>query len=262
MFRDQRVFRAILLQSPKITSAADVVALLPKGKIKEFLPIIPDSDSGGVWHAYYISKTQFTDSLVLSDERAKDADSDSYKYNLYFFEMRIRRKVYVGLAVPFSQMAVELFTIIDKKTVSQHRLYQVLDLPRVATFLQESDDIARQFSAKMVRFEVVGDSDSNKLSISGNNVFYSRVFARACKQLRGIQLVPKRMKITCIGDRWKCACECDGFGNIWVRVSNKGQSLTRMIGFFEPLFIRGLVREDSSFPLRRAVQELEESENA
>jgi len=80
-------------------------------------------------HMYYMSETPFFDTELLADISVQRGRKTLYRYDVYAIEMRIKRRVLVGLAAPFARLATELFTKFDSLTANQGRNYIIAKLP-------------------------------------------------------------------------------------------------------------------------------------
>jgi hypothetical protein len=263
MHRDKRQFRAIIFTAPRIDGPEAIVSCLPtssRGEVEEF---VSDDANVSLMHMYYLSEKEFSPGPLEDDLIIRKGKKRLYKWSMYYGHFRLRRRVFVYVAVPFSRMAEEVFGLVDAATKGIGRVYSVPDLNAIAKYIAGEQDNEERLIATGVRFQVTGDSDVNSLSLHGTDVLSSRTLNRATKELRGIGLVPKRVRMSHTTPSGKFGCECDTFGNFWFRVSGGGTSVLRLAPFIGLLGSNNLIGDDPSYPLRKAVRELEEeSQNA
>lgn len=258
MHRDKRQFRAIVLTAPRLEGPEAIVNCLPSaacGEVDEF-----DSGDANVSlrHMYYLSDKEFTSGPIDDALIIRKGRKQLYKWSMYYGHFRLKRRVFVFAAVPFSRMAEEVFGLVDAATKGIGRVYAVPDLNLIAKYIAGQQDDEERLVATGVRFQVTGDSDVNSMSLLGADVLSSRTLSRATKELHGIGLIPKRVRMSHTTPSARFGCECDTFGNYWFRVSGGGASVFRLAPFIGLLAEHRLIGDDPSYPLRKAVRELEE----
>lgn len=261
MFRDNRQFRAVLMCCPKLTGLDAVRGALPSDRFTLIEDLGGASDNGTqVAHLIYRTESAFLDEDALANVKIEADGKVYYEYNMYVCIFRRKRISYLLWSVPLARMAAEVFGLIDAMAFAVGRKYLVPNLIALTEFLQSNDDDARRFAVTGVHFDVGGDSDTRSVLVRGANVLVSTFLFRTQSGLKGIQLVPKRIRMSEEGEASRFSCECDGFGNFWFRVKNQGHSLYHASAFLDPLFENNIIRSDRTFPLRRTMKEKEEAD--
>lgn len=261
MFHEKRQFRAIVFSAPGVKGVSDLLAKVPD---QEFLTI-RDMESPianvDVTHLQYLTTSQFVDPVLLDSITVKRGRKKYFRYDMYAGCLRRGRKAYLFAAVPFARMAYEVFGLLDKVTSNQGRYYQIADMKRLMGFLEADEEQSRRFAATSIRFQISGDADLATLSMAGGNVLTSSTFRRIKGKLGGIELVPHRMRLTHDSDIGRFVCECDGIGSFWCRLTSEGRNLIRFGPFLEVFAERNILRDEATYPLRKTVIEVEESED-
>jgi hypothetical protein len=261
MLRDKRQYRAIIFSSPKLPNEECIPDYLPQTARGERETIESSNDDMTLSHMYYLSETEFASGPFDDESIVRKGRKQFIKWSMYYGSIRQRRRRLLFIAVPFSRMAEEVFGIIDSQTGGIGRVYCTPDLKAIVKTISSGGNHECGVTASGVRFQVTGDSEVNSLTLSGNDVLSSRTYLRATKELHGIGLIPKRLRINHASSLGKLVCECDTFGNYWFRVSAGGLSVFRLAPFISFLCENKLMSEETSFPLRKSVRDIEEAED-
>src|SRR5688572_19151947 len=130
MFRDQRDFKAVAFRSPRIRKLDDVWALLPKRSVVKGDPVDLDGEDDSktveLTHLYYYSPHRF----ASLDEDSWEAIAETrggrtvYRYDMYLIGFRLKGLYVCSLAVPFHQIAIDVFASLQKAAAGFSLQYQ------------------------------------------------------------------------------------------------------------------------------------------
>jgi|GEM_PF-3204670 hypothetical protein len=263
-FNGKREFRAILFQAANLSSPSDVMKLLPKewssGRELNDLSVrqgpADRKPKGEAFHGFLsLSKTYVTDENVL--ESIRDPEDDArYWYDFYIVQWNRRRRPVFLLAVPFSAMAVDVFSVIHEKTKGTRRTFKRIKLDELIKHMYVDTLESSTVHASSVRFRVVGDGRTTGLTISGKDVIRSDSYDRLKSSLHGIQVDPRRVSLKYKDTSVSLSVSTDVHGNLWFRARDNGVNVPWLLEFLSVMDQCKVLTDTTDYPLRRGIKDM------
>jgi len=254
MFDGKREFRSIIVQTSS-SSAKEFLKCLGRAVDKKLKLVEQVDQSFAVFHGFFYSKTPFQDSDKLDAIKVTRNGSDCFKYDFYLVSRRQKKSTSFIVFVPFSKMASEMFGAVNEKI--SKRKYGVVNLESLLENLKSQSDFSSSFSPTMIKFLVSGNDSVNSTVLTGRNVIDSEYFKRTSKHLNGIELVPKRVRLSFKEDGASLSFSMDQYGNFWLRVKQGGVNLPLLSRVFDEFEKKSLLGSTIRYPLASSVSETE-----
>lgn len=261
MFNGQRSFRTIILTSTA-RSLDEVLKLVPRDSISQQYEKFSYSETEpAIWHGFFYSETAYADPNKLAEIRMPYLGVEKYRYDFYACEVKLRRATAFVLSVPFAAMAEQMFEFIDEKSRRFKRKYKRVGLSRLSTYMQEDGARASDVIVSSARFRLDGGDSVKSVEMSGKDVFSSEIFRRSKENLKGLQLVPRRLRVRFGISSRRLTFETDIHGNFWIQVSKDAKNLGMIgsvLGFLEQADV---LLDTLDYPLRRGVRDEENDDD-
>lgn len=245
MFRDERVFRAILFSSPSLRNLEAARALLPKRAVTTAEPAAK-CPGGVVEHLYYYSQHEFTRNIdLLEQAKEKRHGVMQYRYNMYLIGVATGKAFSVMLAVPFKAMAQEIYSHLRNVTRGRDFQFSRILLNRTLEISENGDGVAALLKVTRIKFNVEGDGFADSVGLVGTHLAQSTTLRSFLVSLKGPTMTPELIRIS-LDDTFSLAT--DQLGHYWFRVAKSGANLTHIPEVLKFMSKLGLVEAGSAFP--------------
>jgi hypothetical protein len=254
MFSGQRDFRAIAVWSSS-KEFPPLSEIFPKDAVAKQLTMVSDANpSFIVRHGYYYSSTEYASLDVLADARVPQGRSFKYRYDFYACEWERPKGSCIVFAVPFGKMAVDMFGTVEEKLRPAKRAFERINLDLLVSQLAAEEPISSDITATSLRCRVIGDDKVQTAVYSGSDVIASQLYRRTTSALRGIRLVPRRVKVKYEQAPIRFSTEMDAHGNYWFHVSKDGTNVASLFEVLNTLDRANLVERTIEYPLREGIR--------
>ena len=248
MFRDERIYRAIMFSSPSVRDLNAARGLLPKKAISKAAPPIK-CPHGSIEHWFYYSPNAFTRNIdLLKEVTEKRNGVTQYRYNLYLIGMTQGKTFSIMLAVPFLKMAKELYSHVRSETRGKDFEFNRILMNRAFELSKKGEDSAALLKITRVKYNIEGDGFAESVGFVGSHLAQCATLGSLMKGLEGPKLTPERVRLS-MDDR--LSFDTDQLGHYWFNVSKNADNLQFLPDVFRMLAQLKLVEANSAFPHMR-----------
>ena len=253
MFSGQREFHGLVITSTSL-AISDLRAMFPSNQVQDASDSTTEPVPGFViFHGYYLSPIAYTSPDALNDAKIIVGRRELYKYDFYICQWKRGRRASLLCLVPFGRMAKDVFSLFDRGARRFKRQYSRLKLQAAIDHLADDHKPLDEMVATRVHFQVSGSDSAKSAVIAGSDVVSSELYRRTVRNVRGIQLVPRRLRLRYVGNTATTVVEADVHGNLLVRLRKNGANLKELREMLTVLDDAGLIEETIAYPLRRGV---------
>jgi hypothetical protein len=262
MFRDDRVYRAIVFQSNALKDLGVARSFFPKKSLTSAETTIT-CPWGKIDHMFYYSKNMFTRNVdILKEVREKKHGVVRYRYNMYFILISGEHSTAVMLAVPFLKMALEIYPILRGAIRGQDFEFLRIRLQAAVEASKRAEGLGAALKIVRAKYKIEGEGkQSDSLELIGTDLARSTVLNVLQKDFSESTLTAQSVRIALESS---ITFDTDSFGHYKFRVAKGGSNLQHMPEIFRALQTLKLVAKDYAFPylkqLSQSDDELESSE--
>lgn len=255
MFRDERIYRAVMFAAPSLRDLADAKMLFPKKVIATADPPVK-CPGGSVEHLFYYSTKEFTRNVdLLAQAKEKRHGIVQYRYNMYLVSVLIGKTLNAMVAVPFKSMAQEVYLHLRNATRGQDYEFRRVLLGRAMELSEKGEDAAALLRVTRVKYNVEGDGFAESVGFVGSHLAQCTTLKTLLSTLKGPTLTPELLRIS-LDDRFTFAT--DQLGHYWFRVARHANNLVHIPEVFKIIAKLGLIESSSAFPHMKHFDEADE----
>lgn len=248
MFKGGRDFRLIAFTSPIITTTEEVVKSLPYWDISNPIELVSDNPDYSFKHYYFYRETAYFPSHGVPDNEAKGLFTkhngvDVFQYNFYIAKFSIDSLTQGGeatsiflIAVPFTAMAIELFSEFKNNSKGLKVQYLKIDIEALVCFLKSGDNLEGDIKMTKLELDIEGDSPTKSAVLAGSDVPNSITYKSVIQSLNKMAVAHRKCKLI-YDDRVnkRLVIIADMYGNYTVPLNINGMNLPFVATVFKYL---------------------------
>jgi hypothetical protein len=258
MFRGGRDFRVIAFSSPQITSSKDVIKYLPYDVISSPEEICLGDIGLSFSHLYYYREDPFNPAHEnIESIQVERNGTKCYQYNMYIATIPFENKDAINIiAVPFTSMAIELFTFFNKKISGHNNRYLKVDIEKFINAVKTGNNANGDIKITRLELDIEGDSPTKTAVLGGSDVPNSITFDSIKASLLDMTIRYRKCKLVYDDKSYKkIVLEADRFGNYTIPLHMNAKNLPCLRSIFSYFYdINGII-EDAILPSMRTLQE-------